>query len=237
MPARSLLTSRATNWRRTQVFARKGPTRIKFCGITSPADARAACSAGADAIGLVFYAPSPRAVEPARAALIAAAVDPLVSVVGLFVDADAAQVTATLATVPLDLLQFHGSESASFCEQFQRPYIKVCRVRSLEDLERTQSAHPRARCILVDTHESGRMGGTGTSFDWSLLAAAQTSGLILAGGLHKDNVAVAISMLGPAAVDVSSGVESAPGRKDHGAMVEFARAVRAARPPEGEGRG
>jgi len=217
------------------VFARSGPTRIKFCGITSPEDARAACTAGADAIGLVFYPRSPRAVSPDQAALVVAAVEPLVAVVGLFVDADAAEVAATLATVPMDLLQFHGSESARYCEQFQRPYIKVCRIRSVEDLENTRLAHRRARAILVDTYESEQAGGTGRSFDWSLLAGVQSEGLILAGGLHKDNVAAAIRALRPAAVDVSSGVEITPGRKDFTAMVEFARAVRAAQPCEREG--
>ena len=202
------------------------PTRIKICGITQPDDARAAADAGADAIGLVFYAGSPRAVEPEQAARIVAALPPLVSAVALFVDASADRVSAVLAQVPVDVLQFHGSESPDFCAQFARPYLKALRMEPGRDIAALATGYGSARGLLLDSFRPGVPGGTGESFDWSQ-APVLALPLILAGGLSPDNVADAIHQLRPAAVDVSGGVESAPGRKDPELMRAFCNAVRA----------
>lgn len=203
-------------------------TRIKICGITRPEDAVTAAAAGADAIGLVFYEPSPRAVTPVQAASIAAALPPLVTAVALFVNAPAAYITSVLAQVPVDVLQFHGDESADFCEQFQRPYLKVLRVRPGMDLPALAQPFHRARGLLLDSWQQGVPGGTGTRFDWHLARADLPLPLVLAGGLDEHNVGTAISALRPAAVDVSGGVEQAPGIKDAGKIARFIAAVRAA---------
>lgn len=204
------------------------PTRIKICGITCAADAVAAVAAGADAIGLVFHDGSPRAVDPQRAAEIAAAVPPFVTVVGLFVDAPEETVDAILTAVPLNVLQFHGDESADYCARFDRPWIKALRVRAELDIAGACEVYRGARGILLDTWREGVPGGTGETFDWGLTPARLPRPVILAGGLTPDNVADAVRAVRPAAVDVSGGVEAAPGAKDAAKIAKFVAAVRAA---------
>lgn len=189
-------------------------TRIKICGITSVADAEAALHAGADAIGLVFYASSPRAVKLAEAADIAAAVGPFVTVVGLFVDATAEFVKQVLASVPLHVLQFHGNENESFCSSFQRPYMKAIRMRPDVDVAAEIARFPSSSAILLDAYRAGVPGGTGETFDWGRVPTANNKPVVLAGGLTPDNVASAIAETSVYGVDVSGGVESAPGRKE-----------------------
>lgn len=201
--------------------------RIKICGITMMDDALAAAEAGADAIGLVFYPPSPRAIGVEAAAAILAALPPFVSTVGLFVNAQRSWVEKVLQSCPLDLLQFHGDEIAANCSGFGRPYIKALRVLGEEDLRPRLRAHPDARGFLLDRAVPQLWGGSGETFSWWRLPALDKP-LILAGGLSPDNVAEAIAITRPYAVDVSSGVEASPGRKDHGKMRDFVARVRAA---------
>lgn len=201
------------------------PVRVKVCGITRVEDVAAAAAAGVDAIGLVFYPPSPRCVSAERAAALVAAVPPLLTVVGLFVDADPGEVEAVLSRVSLDQLQFHGDEPRSYCESFQRPYLKAVRVREGVDLHRVAHEHPRARALLLDTYRAGVPGGTGETFDWSLIPAQLERPLVLAGGLDPANVAAAVCAVRPAAVDVSGGVEVAKGVKDAALIREFMRGV------------
>ncbi|MCB1675664.1 MAG: phosphoribosylanthranilate isomerase [Halioglobus sp.] len=203
-------------------------TRTKICGITRPEDAQAAVRSGADAIGLVFYAGSPRAVTAARAAEIARQVPPFVSVVALFVDAPPAEVRRVLDAVPVDLLQFHGSEDAAYCGQFQRPWLKALSVRPGLDIDGASRAYGAARGLLLDAWRDGVPGGTGQTFDWNLAPRALRLPLVLAGGLHAGNVGAAIAALRPAAVDVSGGVERAPGLKCAQKIARFVAAVRAA---------
>jgi phosphoribosylanthranilate isomerase len=203
-------------------------TRIKICGITSVADAHNAVDCGADAIGLVFYAPSPRAVTVEQAAAIAAAVPPFVTVVALFVDEPADAVRRILSQVPVDLVQFHGDESASFCGQFERPWIKAIWVKPGVDLEQLSIEYRAGRGILLDSWQEGVPGGTGRSFDWRLASCRLARPVVLAGGLDEHNVGTAIASLRPAAVDVSGGVERSPGVKDAGKMERFIAAVRTA---------
>jgi phosphoribosylanthranilate isomerase len=202
--------------------------RIKFCGMTRPEDAAAAAAAGADAIGIVFAPDTPRYVEPGDAAAICAALPPLVSRVGVFVDPDPAWVREVLSIVTLDLLQFHGGEPAAFCTGFRVPYIKAVRVRGRDDILRAGAEHPAARALLLDAFVSGRAGGTGVTFPWSEVPAGLRHPVILAGGLDEGNVADAIAAVHPFAVDVSGSVEARPRVKDPGKMQRFAAAVRAA---------
>ena len=201
-------------------------TRIKICGITREQDALAAAAAGADAIGLVFYAPSPRAVDAAQAARIVAALPPFVSTVGLFVDAEPAAVRAVLAEVPLDLLQFHGEESDDYCRQFGRPYLKAVRVRSADQLQDVAAQWPGAAGILLDSYKPGVPGGTGEVFDWRLVPRERDWNLVLAGGLAAGNVRQAIDEMQPWAVDVSGGVEAAKGIKDVAKINAFVQEVK-----------
>lgn len=201
-------------------------TRVKICGITRVEDASAAAAAGADAIGLVFYAPSPRAVEPARAAEIVRALPPFVTTVGLFVDAPAEQVRAVLEQVPLDVLQFHGDEPELYCLQFGRPYLKAIRVRAGDDLNALASQWPSASGILLDSFKPGVPGGTGLTFDWSMIPSERSWSLVLAGGLDASNVAEAVSRVKPWAVDVSGGVEAAKGIKDANKINAFVHEVK-----------
>jgi len=201
-------------------------TRIKICGITREQDALAAAAAGADAIGLVFYAPSPRAVDPAQAARIVAALPPFVTTVGLFVDAEPAAVRAVLAEVPLDLLQFHGEESDDYCRQFGRPYLKAVRVRSADQLQDVAAQWPGAAGILLDSYKPGVPGGTGEVFDWRLVPRERDWNLVLAGGLAAGNVRQAIDEMQPWAVDVSGGVEAANGIKDVAKINAFVQEVK-----------
>jgi phosphoribosylanthranilate isomerase len=189
-------------------------TRIKICGITRPDDAVVAALAGADAIGLVFYPKSPRAVSIAQAQHIVAALPPFVTRVGLFVNEEAARVAEVLASVPLDVLQFHGDESPAYCRSFTRPWLKALRMKPGLDVAANIAAYRGAHGILLDAWDAQQYGGTGTTFDWTRVSLAATgTRVILAGGLHAGNVAGAIAQVRPWAVDVSSGVESTPGIK------------------------
>lgn len=203
------------------------PTRIKICGVTTPAIAASACAAGADALGLVFYPPSKRAVTAEHSAEIVAAMAPLVTSVGLFVDPTAAEVEAVLAVCSLDCLQFHGCETAAFCSQFQRPYIKAVSMRPDVDIPAVLAEHAGARAFLFDAWREDAPGGTGETFDWRRLPDVQRPWM-LAGGLSPDNVGAAIEQLAPPAVDVSGGVENAPGVKDPVRIRRFIDAVRKA---------
>ncbi|PTU80213.1 phosphoribosylanthranilate isomerase [Pseudomonas indoloxydans] len=203
--------------------------RSKICGITRIEDALAAVEAGADAIGLVFYGKSPRAVSIEQAAAILQALPPFVTSVGLFVDMPHDELQQLLQRLPLDLLQFHGDESPADCEGHGRPYIKALRVRPGEDVSAAMAPYAGARGILLDTFVEGVPGGTGASFDWSLVPENAAKPIILAGGLDAGNVATAIRQVRPYAVDVSGGVEASKGIKDAGKIRAFVRAVRDAR--------
>lgn len=208
-------------------------TRVKICGITRPQDAWLAAELGADAIGLNFYAGSPRAITPAQVPEIVAGLPPLVTVVALFVDPTTAWVRAVMETGKVNCLQFHGSESPAFLEAFSLPRIKAVRVRDAQSLQALDDYAP-ASALLLDAYHPQAMGGTGTVFDWTLAQQyTQATGhaIILAGGLDADNVGEAIHQVRPWAVDVSSGVESAPGIKDEHRMRRFFAAVRAADEP------
>ena len=200
--------------------------RVKICGITQVKDALAAAAAGADAIGLVFYAKSPRAVSIEQARAIIAALPPFVTTVGLFVDIECDELQRILASVPLDLLQFHGDESPEQCESISRPYIKALRVKAGDDIAAQVSRYPGAKGILLDTYVEGVPGGTGEAFDWSLVPEGLSKPVILAGGLHADNVASAVARVRPYAVDVSGGVEASKGIKDVEKIAAFIRAAR-----------
>jgi len=200
-------------------------TRVKICGITRAEDAQAAARLGADAIGLVFHARSPRAVTIEQARAVVRALPPFVTAVGLFVNAEPEAVRYVLKTVPLDLLQFHGDESAEACRSYDRPYLKALRMRDDADLAALARPYDDAAGILVDTYVEGVAGGTGLSFDWSRLPAHMPRPLILAGGLNPDNVAAAVTQVRPWAVDVSGGVEAAPGLKDAARIAAFIRGV------------
>lgn len=206
---------------------KKMKTRIKICGLSRIEDLNSAIEAGADAIGLVFYPPSPRYVDLKQAAALARSVPPFVTIVGLFVNADPLLVNETLAVVPIHLLQFHGDEDEPYCRQFNRPYIKAARVKPGMDLVQYASAFPSAQAILLDTFVDG-YGGGGKVFDWSLIPEDLGKPVILSGGLDVGNVRDAIARVHPAAVDVSSGVEAAKGIKDAAKMHSFVAAVRAA---------
>ena len=210
-------------------------TRVKICGITRPEHARAAAGAGADAIGLVFYEPSPRFVTRAQAAAVCAALPPLVSVVGLFVNPAPGEVEATVAGLPVDLLQFHGEEPPDLCAGAGKPYVKAVRVRSRDDVVAAAARHPEARALLLDAHHDALWGGTGTRFDWGLVPSGVAHPIVLAGGLTPENVAGAIRLVRPFAVDVSGGVESAPGEKDPERMERFMKEVASAEADERPG--
>lgn len=199
--------------------------RSKICGITRVEDALAAVACGADAIGLVFYAKSPRYVTPERAAEIVACLPPLVSAVGLFVDAEPHEVEQVLRTVRLDLLQFHGEETPQYCAAFGTPYIKAVRVRPEINLVEYAAAYGKAKALLLDAYQEGVAGGTGQVFDWNLIPRNLTKPVILAGGLNASNVAVAIAQVRPYAVDVSGGVEQEKGIKDADKIAAFMRGV------------
>ncbi len=204
-------------------------TRVKVCGICTSADAQAAITAGADAIGMVFYAKSPRYVSLATASDIASAVPPFVSTVGLFVNSRQQQIRDVLSQVQLDLLQFHGDEDEAFCSSFKLPYIKAIRVKADTDFKQVFDDYASARGILLDSYKKDTPGGTGESFDWNIIPPDPPLPIILAGGLDGNNVAQAISIAKPWAVDVSSGVEESPGKKDLKKIEQFIHAVEALR--------
>jgi phosphoribosylanthranilate isomerase len=200
-------------------------TRVKICGITRPEDLDEATRIGADAVGFVFYAPSPRFVAPSIARELASRVPPFVTRVGLFVNEEAVFVKSVLSAVPLDLLQFHGNEDAEYCEQFGRSYIKAARVRPGLDLIEFAHSYPTAQALLLDAYVEG-YGGAGQTFDWSLIPRNLPLPIVLSGGLTPENVGAAIRGVLPWAVDVSSGVEAAKGVKDAARMAAFMAAVK-----------
>lgn len=205
--------------------------RVKICGITRLQDLHAACAAGADALGFVFYEKSPRNVSIEAAAALLRAMPPFVQSVGLFVNAEPAFITAVLEAVPLDLLQFHGDETPADCERYSRPYIKAVRVNQDTDLLKCAADFEQARGLLLDAYVPGVAGGTGERFDWSLIPSSLAGSIILSGGLAPDNVAAAVHLVRPWAVDVSSGVEetmlengvavAAKGIKDAQKLAQF----------------
>jgi phosphoribosylanthranilate isomerase len=217
-------------------------TRIKFCGLTRAQDVRSAVQAGADALGFVFYANSPRYIAPAQAALLMQAVPVMVAKVGLFVNASTQEVVHAVQTTGVDLLQFHGDETPELCEitarAAQRPYVRAIHVapeHTAADLLHCLQTYPNAKAFLFDT-ASTSYGGSGKTFEWSVLQSLLTANpanvpahpLVLSGGLNAQNVTDAIKRVRPFAVDVSSGIESAKGIKDAQKIAEFAAAVRAA---------
>lgn len=200
-------------------------TRAKICGITRPQDGVLAAVNGADAIGLVFYERSPRVVGVEQACAVIAALPPFVTSVGLFVNAQAAEVERVLAEVPLDLLQFHGDETPDYCRQFSRPYIKAVRMAEGVDLALLAQQYAEARGLLVDSYQRGIPGGTGHTFDWARIPGGLDKPIILAGGLGPENIEQAVRRVRPYAVDVSSGVEAARGIKDADRIAAFMRGV------------
>ena len=201
-------------------------TRVKICGITRVEDALNAVNAGADAIGLVFYAASPRCVSIAQAQAIVAAMPPFISVVGLFVNATTAEIQSTLAQVHLDIIQFHGDESPEDCAQINLPYYKAIRVKTDTNLLQYELDFKAAKALLLDTYSEQAYGGTGHVFDWNLIPKNLTKPVILAGGLVPENVADAIKQVQPYAVDVSGGVELTKGIKSADKIAAFMQAVK-----------
>lgn len=201
-------------------------TAIKICGITRTQDALAAAGCGANAIGLVFYAKSPRCVTPERAAELMRVLPPFVMSVGLFVDAVADEVRQTLAQARVDLLQFHGNESPAYCRQFGVPYLKALRVRAGLDLLQYARDYHDAKALLLDAYVEGTHGGTGATFDWALIPKNLPLPVVLSGGLTPENITAAIQAVRPWAVDVSSGVEFQKGIKDTAKIAAFVTGVR-----------
>ena len=200
-------------------------TRIKVCGITSAQDGLEATASGIDVLGLVFYKKSPRHVSIEQAKEIARVLPPFTCLVGLFVNASEHEVKAVLNAVPLGLIQFHGSEPEAFCNQWGVPYIKAFRVRPEESVAAMVAPYHSASGYLLDSYQPGTVGGTGESFDWGLIPESLDKPVILAGGLNPDNVQEAIKAVNPYAVDVSSGVEQAPGVKDSNKIKAFIKAA------------
>ncbi len=200
--------------------------RVKICGITRPEDARRAAALGADAVGLVFYPPSRRAVSIEQAQAVTRALPPFVCTVAVFLDTDSGVIREVLDSVRVHLLQFHGEESPQACERYGRPYIKAVRVGAGEDLPAYARRHGGASGFLLDTHDQRTLaGGTGLTFDWSLVPRELDRPVILAGGLTADNVTEAVERVRPYGVDVSTGVEAAPGIKDAAKIAAFMRGV------------
>ncbi|NKC14996.1 MAG: phosphoribosylanthranilate isomerase [Gammaproteobacteria bacterium] len=207
--------------------------RVKICGLTRPGDAIAAAQAGADAIGLVFYPASPRAVSVAIARAICAVLPPFVSRAALFVNESAQRVEQVLAEVPIDTLQFHGDETSEYCASFGVPFVKAIGVKAGVDVAEEMARFETASGILLDSHDRVRRGGTGRAFDWALIPGkqpaeqprAQHPPIILAGGLNPVNVAAAVRTVQPYAVDVSGGVEREKGIKDAALIAAFMRGV------------
>ncbi len=199
--------------------------KIKICGITNAADAAAAVHAGADALGFIFYAGSPRCVEPERAAEIVAGLPPLVVPVGVFVNATVDEVDEVCGNTGIQVAQLHGDESPGFCSKLDRPVIKALRVR--DESWKSDAAAYAVGAVLLDTFAEDRYGGTGVPFDWRLVEGSPHR-IILSGGLNPRNVAGAVRSVRPYAVDTGSGVEREPGLKDHGKIRAFVGAARGA---------
>jgi phosphoribosylanthranilate isomerase len=202
--------------------------KVKICGVTNVADALAAAEAGADMIGLMFYEQSPRHITLTTAVEISHALSPFVLRVGVFVNPQEALVTRAIGECNLSLLQFHGDETSEFCTQFGLMSMKALRVRDAESLK--ELANYQTDAFLLDAHSKSGLGGTGEKFNWDLAVAAHKFGkpIFLAGGLTPENVAEAVKKVQPFGVDVSSGVESAPGKKDHAKVKTFIEAAKAA---------
>lgn len=199
--------------------------RVKICGITSPEDAMMAVEAGADALGFVFFQGSPRCISPERAAVIIRRLPPFVQTVGLFVNEEAATVNSVADQCGLDLVQLHGEESPDYCAAVKRRIIKAFRVKNASSLD-GMANYPVAACLL-DAWSPAAHGGTGTTFSWEIAArVAASQCIILAGGLTPENVAGAVETVKPYAVDVSSGVESGPGKKDPAKIALFINALK-----------
>jgi phosphoribosylanthranilate isomerase len=199
--------------------------RVKICGITRPQDGIAAAEAGADAIGLVFYNKSPRAVSITQAQAIVRELPVFMTIVGLFVNATFEEITQILAQVPLDRLQFHGEESSAECEQFGKPYIKALRMKPTIEIDKFAQCYVRASALLIDSYVPNVKGGTGVTFDWEQLPKTLPKPVILAGGLTPENIGQAIRTVKPYAVDVSGGVESTKGIKDANKINAFMQEV------------
>lgn len=210
-----------------QTLSQNARTRVKICGLTSIDDAKAAVDAGADAIGLMFYKPSPRYVPLSMAEQIIAKVGPFVTTTAVLVDMPAEEIKELLKRLPVQLLQFHGNEPASFCEQFERPYIKAIRMKPDLDVIAEMQQYSSAQGVLLDAYQPGVPGGTGESFDWDRVPQSSDKPIILAGGLKPDNVETAVKQVLPYAVDVSGGVESSPGKKDANKIQQFIKNVHA----------
>lgn len=200
-------------------------TRVKICGITRVEDARIAVAAGCDAIGLVFYQPSPRYVSLEQAARIVANIPPFVSVVGLFVDAEPGEIRQVIKRVRLDLLQFHGDESPQACGQFAMPYMKAIRMKADTNLLQYAEDFKQAKALLLDAYIEGVPGGTGQIFDWNIIPETLSMPVVLAGGLTPENIRLALKQVRPYAVDVSGGVEVNKGIKDADKIAAFMRGV------------
>ena len=200
-------------------------TRVKICGLTDVEMAHVAVSHGADAIGLVFYPPSPRFIEIAAAAEIVSSMPAFVTCVGLFVNADQQDVTKAIELTGIDLLQFHGNECPDYCAGFDFPYIKALRMKEDINLLRERERYASARNLLLDTYIPGAPGGTGESFNWERIPQELAPEIILAGGLDPENVDSAIEAVKPYAVDVSGGVESSKGIKSAEKIKQFMRGV------------
>jgi len=198
-------------------------TRVKICGFTRADDALAAANLGVDAIGLVFYPPSPRNVDISQAQVIVRHLPAFVSVVGLFVDAEPAWIGEVLARVRIDCLQFHGDETPEDCRIYAKSYIKAIRMRANVNLAEVETHYADACGLLLDAYHPGVQGGTGSGFDWDLIPSERKLPLILAGGLSPDNAALAVQQVRPYALDVSSGVEAGKGVKDAEKMAAFIR--------------
>ncbi len=204
--------------------------RVKICGITRLEDLHAACNAGADALGFVFYEKSPRHVSIETAAALVRSLPPFVQSVGLFVNADPAEIETVLKSVSLDLLQFHGDETPDQCTRYRRPFLKAVRVKADTDLLKCATDFEAARGLLLDAYVPGVPGGTGERFDWSLIPNDLSKPVVLSGGLDPGNVAAAVRTVQPWAVDVSSGVEASKGIKDAQKMAQFIANAKMASP-------
>jgi phosphoribosylanthranilate isomerase len=201
-------------------------TRVKICGITREEDALAAAEHGADAVGFVFYEPSPRYVTPARAAAIARRLPPFVTTVALFVNAEAELIAQVVDEVGVDLIQFHGQECAAYCAAHRRPWIRAVAMRPDTDLDAVRREFAAGRGLLLDAYRPGVPGGTGETFDWNRIPRDLAAQVILAGGLTAENVGEAVRRVRPYAVDVSGGVEAARGIKDPARIKAFIEEVR-----------
>jgi len=205
-------------------------TRIKICGITRQEDAKAAVDHGADALGFIFWPKSPRYIEPAKARAIVRDAGPFVSTVGVFVNPSRDEVQGAIRDAGISMLQFHGEESAGFCAEFGRPYIKAFKVgqgsEQGTDLIKSVQPYEIASGWMFDAFDGRLVGGTGETFDWNLIPGSLARPLVLSGGLNAGNIVEAIRRVKPFAVDVSSGVEAAKGIKDAAKIAAFIQGVR-----------